>query len=129
MRPCWRRRWVTFPARRIVEATWAIGPAEPLFVARIGIDTGRVHHGNAGTPGRIRFTVMGDPVNVASRLARRAANHGRQVLLSDAVFRSANPVAIPPIEHVMDEDVAGNGKRIGVYTLSSESKPEEVVAG
>lgn len=105
-------------ASRIVEATWNIGPAEPLYVARIGMDTGRVVHGNIGTPGRIKFTVMGEPVNVASRLALRAANHGPQVLLSEAVIRSANPAAMPPIEPFGEADVVGNGLTSGVFALS-----------
>lgn len=108
----------TVCAQRIVEATWNIGPAEPLYVARIGIDTGRVRHGNIGTPGRIKFTVMGEPVNLASRLALRAANHGPQVLLSEAVIQSANPAAMPPVEPFAEADVAGTGKLSSIFALS-----------
>jgi adenylate cyclase len=39
---------------------------------RVGIHSGRVTVGNIGAPGRINYTIVGDPVNVAARLEQQA---------------------------------------------------------
>ncbi len=47
-------------------------PTDRRFSVRTGIQTGRVIAGNFGTPERLEFTVLGDAVNIASRLQSMA---------------------------------------------------------
>jgi adenylate cyclase len=49
----------------------------------IGINSGRVVAGNVGGSGRLRFSVIGDPVNVAARVEAATRQTGDTILLAE----------------------------------------------
>lgn len=61
----------------------------------IGINVGEVVAGNIGSPSYMNYTIVGDTVNIASRLGQRA--RAGELLFSDAVKRSLD-------EHGFDID-------------------------
>lgn len=67
---------------------------QPIAV-RIGLHRGNVIHGNIGSPGRINYTVIGDPVNVAERImemnnALSDPKMDVSILISGAVWSSSS---------------------------------------
>jgi adenylate cyclase len=76
-------------ADRALEAACEIAEAvEERFGGRlgigIGINSGPVIAGSIGGGGRLEFTVIGDPVNVAARVERATRQTGDVVLLTEA---------------------------------------------
>lgn len=65
-----------------LNARWS-REGRPVLAAGIGLHTGDAFVGNIGAPQRLEYTLIGDTVNLASRLCALAG--GGEVLVSDAV--------------------------------------------
>lgn len=101
-------------AMRALMAGWE-AQGFPRISTRIGLHTGPVVAGNVGSRRRFNYTVMGDTVNLASRLEQANKCYGTEIILSEATYRRlANTFLLRELDLVQ---VRGRAQPAIIYEL------------
>jgi adenylate cyclase len=92
---------------------------------RIGLNSGEMIVGNLGSSRKKNYTVMGDAVNLASRLEGANKEFGTHILLGENTARAvAGKMATRPLTRLRVK-----GKLVAVEVHELVGRPEELTAG
>jgi adenylate cyclase len=110
--------------RRILNEKFA-ARGWPTLNIGVGVNSGNVRVGDMGSQVRRAYTVMGDPVNVASRLEGRTKGYGVGILVGEATRSQIKDVVFREVDRIK---VKGKDEAVTIYEpLGLDSEVERKV--
>jgi adenylate cyclase len=81
----------------------------------VGLNTDNVVSGNIGSPRRMDYTIIGDGVNLASRLESACKQYGAKILISEMTYKKLRGTyRVREVDRVV---VKGKTEAVGVYEV------------
>ena len=100
-----------------------VAEGRPAINVRMGINTGAMVVGNMGSAQRMNYTIMGDSVNLASRLEGANKAYASDLMISESTYRACeSDVDVRELDTVR---VVGKREPVTVYQLLERKNQTE----
>ena len=97
---------------------------QPMLGMGVGVNSGSVVLGTVGGENRIQCTVVGDTVNLASRVEQMTKTYGARLLISGTTYSELNDPDAFIIRLVDRADVAGKSAPVEIYEVLDADPPD-----
>ena len=97
-----------------LQKKWA-EEGKPKIDIGIGINTGEVLVGNIGSGDRMEYTVLGDTVNIASRLESYNKVYKTKMLISSSTYEQTK--SILDVIRISDVEIRGKSHKMDIYEV------------
>jgi len=99
---------------RELQIKWA-KEGKPKIEIGVGIATGEVFVGNIGSINRMEYTVIGDTVNLASRLESYNKIYKTKLLISPATYDEVKNIV--DVIKISDVEIRGKANKMNIYEV------------